>query len=29
LIRSTVQGIVVTPQGLFPQVDWTKVTVGK
>jgi oligopeptide transport system substrate-binding protein len=29
LIRSTVHGIVVTPQGLFPQEDWTKVTVGK
>jgi oligopeptide transport system substrate-binding protein len=29
LIRSTVQGLVVTPQGLFPKGDWTKVTVGK
>ena len=29
LIRSTVNGLVVTPQGLFPQADWTKVTVGK
>lgn len=29
LIRSTVNGLVVTPQGLFPSVDWTKVTVGK
>jgi len=29
LINSKVQGIVVTPQGLFPQGDWTKVTVGK
>ena len=29
LIRSTVNGLVVTPQGLFPKGDWTKVTVGK
>ena len=29
LIRPTVSGLVVTPQGLFPQGDWTKVTVGK
>jgi ABC-type transport system substrate-binding protein len=29
LIRSTVSGIVVTPQGLLPKVDWTKVTVSK
>ena len=29
LIRSTVNGLVVTPQGLFPKEDWTKVTVGK
>ena len=29
LIRSTVKGLVVTPQGLFPDVDWTKVVVGK
>jgi peptide/nickel transport system substrate-binding protein/oligopeptide transport system substrate-binding protein len=29
LIRQTVQGLVVTPQGLFPAQDWTKVTVGK
>ena len=29
LIRPTVNGIVVTPQGLFPAVDWTKVTVTK
>ena len=29
LIRSTVSGIVVTPQGLLPEVDWTKVTVSK
>ena len=29
LIRSTVSGLVVTPQGLIPQVDWTKVTVSK
>jgi peptide/nickel transport system substrate-binding protein/oligopeptide transport system substrate-binding protein len=29
LIRPTVNGLVVTPQGLFPQVDWTKVTVSK
>ncbi len=27
LLRDTVQGLVVTPQGLFPAVDWTKVTV--
>jgi oligopeptide transport system substrate-binding protein len=29
LIRSTVQGLVMTPQGIFPIVDWTKVTVSK
>ena len=29
LIRATVNGLVVTPQGLFPKEDWTKVTVGK
>lgn len=29
LIRPTVKGLVVTPQGLFPEVDWTKVTVSK
>ena len=29
LIRPTVSGLVVTPQGLFPQGDWTKVTVAK
>ncbi len=29
LIRPTVSGLVVTPQGLFPEVDWTKVTVSK
>ncbi len=29
LIRQTVKGLVVTPQGLFPEVDWTKVTVSK
>jgi ABC-type oligopeptide transport system substrate-binding subunit len=29
LIRATVNGLEVTPQGLFPQGDWTKVTVGK
>ena len=27
LVRDTVKGIVVTPQGLFPETDWTKVTV--
>ena len=29
LIRPTVKGLVVTPQGVFPEVDWAKVTVGK
>ncbi len=29
LIRATVNGLVVTPQGLFPKEDWTKITVGK
>lgn len=29
LINTKVKGLVVTPQGLFPEVDWTKVTVGK
>lgn len=29
LISAKVNGIVVTPQGLFPQVDWTQVTVSK
>jgi ABC-type oligopeptide transport system substrate-binding subunit len=29
LIRPTVNGLVVTPQGIFPKEDWTKVTVGK
>jgi ABC-type oligopeptide transport system substrate-binding subunit len=29
LIRDTVKGLVITPQGLFPQGDWTKVTIGK
>jgi len=29
LIRTSVNGLVVTPQGLFPAVDWTKVTVTK
>ncbi len=29
LIRSTVNGLVATPQGIFPKEDWTKVTVGK
>lgn len=29
LIRPTVKGLVITPQGLFPQGDWTKVIVGK
>lgn len=29
LIRSTVHGLAVTPQGIFPEVDWTKVTVSK
>jgi ABC-type transport system substrate-binding protein len=28
LIRATVNGLVVTPQGLFPTGDWTKVTVA-
>lgn len=27
LLRDTVKGLVVTPQGLFPETDWTKVTV--
>jgi ABC-type oligopeptide transport system substrate-binding subunit len=29
LIRPTVQGLEVTPQGLFPKEDWTKVMVTK
>lgn len=29
LIRASVNGLVVTPQGLFPKQDWTKVIVGK
>ena len=29
LLRPTVSGLVVTPQGLFPKPDWTQVTVGK
>lgn len=29
LINGKVSGLVVTPQGLFPKGDWTKVTVGK
>ncbi|MEI6289319.1 MAG: peptide ABC transporter substrate-binding protein [Chloroflexota bacterium] len=29
LISGKVSGLVVTPQGLFPKGDWTKVTVGK
>jgi hypothetical protein len=29
LIRSTVTGLVITPQGLFAKGDWSKVTVGK
>jgi len=29
LFRSTVNGLVVTPQGIFPKEDWTKVTVSK
>jgi oligopeptide transport system substrate-binding protein len=29
LISTKVKGLVVTPQGLFPEVDWTKVTVTK
>ena len=29
LITPTVKGLVVTPQGLLPKDDWTKVTVGK
>jgi oligopeptide transport system substrate-binding protein len=29
LIRPTVKGLVVTPQGIFPNPDWTAVTVGK
>ena len=27
LMRSTVQGLVITPQGIIPKEDWTKVTV--
>jgi ABC-type oligopeptide transport system substrate-binding subunit len=29
LIRASVHGLVVTPQGIFPKDDWTKVTVTK
>jgi oligopeptide transport system substrate-binding protein len=29
LINPAVKGLVVTPQGLFPEGDWTKVTVSK
>ncbi len=29
LMRATVSGLVVTPQGIFPKDDWTKVMVGK
>jgi oligopeptide transport system substrate-binding protein len=29
LLRPTVSGLVVTPQGLFPKPDWTQVTVGQ
>ncbi len=29
LFSSKVHGLVVTPQGIFPQTDWTKVTVDK
>ncbi|MEP6896114.1 MAG: hypothetical protein ABI986_10950 [Chloroflexota bacterium] len=29
LFSSKVNGLVVTPQGIFPKVDWTKVTVSK
>ena len=29
LIRASVNGLFVTPQGLFPKQDWTKVIVGK
>ena len=29
LIRSTVKGLVITPQGLIAKDDWTKVTVSK
>ena len=29
LFSSKVHGLVVTPQGIFPEVDWTKVTVDK
>ena len=29
LMRATVKGLVVTPQGLFPKDDWTKVTASK
>ncbi len=28
LIRSTVKGLVLTPQGLFPEIDWAKVSVS-
>jgi len=29
MFSSKVSGLVVTPQGIFPKVDWTKVTVSK
>jgi len=29
LIRPTVQGFVVTPQGLVPKADWSQITVEK
>ncbi|HEX9028269.1 MAG TPA: peptide ABC transporter substrate-binding protein [Anaerolineales bacterium] len=29
LLRSSVQGLVITPQGILPKDDWTKVTVSK
>ena len=29
LIRPTVSGLVVPPQGIFPKGDWTKVTIAK
>jgi ABC-type oligopeptide transport system substrate-binding subunit len=29
LVRPTVKGLVVTPQGLFAKPDWTQVTVGQ
>jgi oligopeptide transport system substrate-binding protein len=29
LISPAVKGLVVTPQGLFPEVDWTQVTLSK